>query len=131
MRIGIYNHQHLRGGCPGCSQIYVKGMIKDAVACKNRVEGIYGTDCEYFNFTDLGDYPPSNLDRPGFHRMMKDVENGRLDAIIVIRLDKISNDIDLILTTYQRLKEHNVALLTLKEGEKAMEILEKAMESKK
>lgn len=127
MRIGIYNHQHLRGGCPVCSQTYVKGMIKDGMACKNRVEAIYGTDNEYVNYTDLGDYPPDNLDRPGFRRLMKDVENDRLDAVIVIRLDKISTDIDLVLNTYKRMKEHGVEFLTLKEGKRAMEILEKAL----
>ncbi len=127
MRIGIYNHQHLRGGCPGCSQIYVKGMIKDGMACKTRVEAIYGLDNEYVNYTDLGDYPPENLDRPGFRRMMQDVEDGRLDVIIVIRLDKISNDVDLILNTYERMKAHGVELLTLKEGKRAMEVLDKAL----
>ena len=134
MRIGIYNHQHLRGGCPICSQTYVKGMIKDGMSCKNRVEAIYGTDNEYVNNTDLGDYPPDNLDRPGFRRMMKDVESDHLDAVIVIRLDKISSDIDLVLNTYQRMKEHGVEFLTLKEGKRAMEVLDKALaarESKK
>ncbi len=127
MRIGIYNHQHLRGGCPVCSQTYVKGMIKDGMACKTRVEAIYGLDNEYVNYTDLGDYPPENLDRPGFRRMMQDVEDDRLDAIIVIRLDKISNDVDLILNTYERMKAHGVELLTLKEGKRAMEVLDKAL----
>ena len=127
MRIGIYNHQHLRGGCPGCSQIYVKGMINDGIACKNRVEVIYGKDNEYVNYTDLGDSPPENLDRPGFRRMMQDVEDGRLDAIIVIRLDKLSNDVNLILDTYETMKAHGVELLTLKEGRRAMEVLDKAL----
>lgn len=127
MRIGIYNHQHLRGGCPICSQTYVKGMIKDGMACKNRVEAIYGLDHEYVNYTDLGDYPPDNLDRPGFRRLMKDVEDHRLDAVIVIRLDKISTDINLVLNTYERMKENGVEFLTLKEGKRAMEILDKAL----
>ncbi len=127
MRIGIYNHQHLRGGCPVCSQTYVKGMIKDGMACKNRVEAIYGVDNEYVNYTDLGDYPPENLDRPGFRRMMKDVEDDRLDAIIVIRLDKISNDVNLILDTYEKMKAHGVELLTLKEGKRAMDVLDRAL----
>lgn len=130
MKIGIYNHQHLRSGCPGCSQTYVKGMIKDAMACKNRAEAIYGAGHEYVNYTDLGDYPPDHLDRPGFRRMMNDAEEGRLNAVIVIRLDKISTDINLVLNTYQRLKEKGVEFLTLKEGKRAMEILDKALEKR-
>lgn len=40
MRIGIYNHQHLRGGCPICTQTYVQGMIADGMKCMNRAKGI-------------------------------------------------------------------------------------------
>ena len=55
MRIGIYNHQHLRGGCPICTQTYVQGMIADGMKCMNRAKGIYGEDNEFVNYTDLGD----------------------------------------------------------------------------
>ena len=47
MRIGIYNHQHLRGGCPICTQTYVQGMIADGMKCMNRAKGIYGEDNEF------------------------------------------------------------------------------------
>ncbi|MCD8018621.1 MAG: recombinase family protein [Clostridiales bacterium] len=128
MRIGIYNHQHLRGGCPGCSQVYVKGMISDGMKCQNRAIGIYGADCEFINYTDLGDYPADNLDRPGYQRMMRDVENNKLDAIFVLTLDKISSEVSLVLETYKRCKEHHVALLTATDGKRAMDVLEKALE---
>ena len=127
-RVGIYNHQHYRGGCPGCSQTYVKGMIADGVKCQNRAIGIYGNDCEFINYTDLGDYPPENLDRPGFKRMMKDVEDHKLDAIFVLTLSKISNDIDLVLQTYKKCKENDVALMTALDGKKVMKVLDKALE---
>ena len=61
MRIGIYNHQHLRGGCPICTQTYVQGMIADGMKCMNRAKGIYGEDNEFVNYTDLGDYPPLHV----------------------------------------------------------------------
>lgn len=128
MRIGIYNHQHLRGGCPGCSQIYVKGMISDGMKCQNRAIGIFGEDCEFFNYTDLGDYPADNLNRPGYRRMMKDVEENKLDAIFVVTLSKISNKIELVLETYKKCKEHGVALMTAVDGKKAMDVLDNALE---
>ncbi|MCI6857727.1 MAG: recombinase family protein [Eubacterium sp.] len=127
MRIGIYNHQHQRGGCPGCSQNYVRGMIADAMKCKNRAIGIYGEDCEFFNYTDLGDYPSDNLNRPGFKRMMNDIASGKLDVIAVITLDKISTNIDLLLETYKTIRSYNLKFITANEGEKAMEILDKAL----
>ena len=104
MRIGIYNHQHLRGGCPVCSQTYVKGMIADGMKCMNRAKGIYGEDNEFVNYTDLGDYPSDNLERPGFKRMMTDV-----------------------LETYKTIRKHNIELITANVGKKAMEILDKAL----
>ena len=108
MRIGIYNHQHLRGGCPICTQTYVQGMIADGMKCMNRAKGIYGEDNEFVNYTDLGDYPSENLERPGFRRLMKDIEEDNLDVIVVITLD-------------------NIQLITANDGKKAMEILDKAL----
>lgn len=130
MRVGIYNHQHLRGGCPGCSQIYVRGMISDAVKCKNRIEGIFGMDCEFFNYTDLGDYPPQHLNRPSFIRMMDDVESGKLDVIIVISLSKISDNIDLVLAIYKKCKDNNVKLISHEKGLETLEILDKALKAR-
>ena len=127
-RVGIYNHQHYRGGCPGCSQTYVKGMVADGVKCQNRAMGIYGQDCEFINYTDLGDYPPENLDRPGYQRMMADVKAGKLDVICVLTLSKISSVVDLVLETYKTCKELDVAIITAIDGKKATLVLDKALE---
>ena len=64
MRIGIYNHQHLRGGCPICTQTYVQGMIADGMKCMNRAKGIYGEDNEFVNYTDLETTHPRILNVP-------------------------------------------------------------------
>lgn len=127
-RVGIYNHQHYRGGCPGCSQTYVKGMIADGMKCQNRAIGIFGEDCEFINYTDLGDYPPENLERPGYKRMMEDVEAHKLDAICVLTLSKISSVVELVLQTYKKCKENDVALITATDGKKVMVVLDKALE---
>lgn len=123
MRVGIYNHQHQRGGCPGCSQTYVKGMISDAQCCKNTILRYYGPDCEFVNYTDLGDYPSDNLNRPGYRRMMDDVNANNLDVIIAITAGKISSDINLILDFYEQCRNHNVAFLSAKEGPDVMNVL--------
>ncbi len=123
MRVGIYNHQHQRGGCPGCSQTYVKGMISDAERCKNVILRYYGSDCEFVNYTDLGDYPSDNLDRPGYRRMMEDVNQNKLDVIITVNPGKISNDLNLILEFYEQCRNHNVDFLSAKEGPDVMHAL--------
>ena len=124
MKVGIYNHQHQRGGCPGCSQTYVKGMISDAERCKNVILRYYGPDCDFVNYTDLGDYPPENVERPGYKRMIKDIEENNVNVIITITAGKISNDINLILDFYRICKNHNVEFVTAKEGKDVMATLD-------
>ena len=124
MKVGIYNHQHQRGGCPVCLQTYVKGMISDAERCKNVILRYYGPDCEFVNYTDLGDYPPENVERPGYKRMIKDIEENNVNVIITITAGKISNDINLILDFYRICKNHNVEFVTAKEGKDVMATLD-------
>lgn len=128
MKVGIYNHQHQRGGCPGCSQTYVKGMIADAEQCKNTILRYYGPDSEFVNYTDLGDYPADNVDRPGYRRMVADIQANKLDVIITIHAGKISNDIHLILAFYKECKNHNVDFLSVKEGPDVMKMLDIMLE---
>lgn len=124
MKVGIYNHQHYRGGCPGCSQTYVKGMISDAERCKNVILRYYGPDNEFINYTDLGDYPPENVNRPGYKRMVDDIVKNNLDVIITVIPGKISNDVNLILDFYKLCREHQVDFLTANEGPDVMKTLD-------
>ena len=59
--------------------------------------------------------------------MMEDVKNHVVDVIVVFTLSKISTDIDLILDTYQIMKDHGVELITALDGKKAMTVLDKAL----
>lgn len=130
MRVGIYNHQHQRGGCPGCSQTYVKGMIADGEQCKNAILRYYGPDNEFVNYTDLGDYPAENVDRPGYRRMIADIQANKLDVIVTIYAGKISNNINLILDFYRECKNHNVDFLSVKEGPDVMKMLDVMLEKR-
>ena len=129
MRIGIYNHQHMVGSCPICRQTYVQGMIADAQKCQGKAISIYGQDCEFFNYTDLGDYPPEDIERPGIRHLIEDVESGKLDVMVCYTLSKISTDIDLIMHVYQIIRDHNVELITFADGKHAMDVMDKALEN--
>ncbi len=129
MRIGIYNHQHMVGSCPICRQTYVQGMIADAQKCQGKAISIYGQDCEFFNYTDLGDYPPEDIERPGIRHLIEDIENGKLDVVVCYTLNKISTEIDLIMKVYQIIRENNVELITFADGKHAMEVMDRALEN--
>ena len=127
MRIGIYNHQHMVGTCPICRQTYVQGMMQDAQKCRDRALGIYGSDCEFFNYTDLGDFPTDNTDRPGMNHLVNDVREGKLDVVVCYKLSKISTDIDELMKIYQIIRDNNVELITVTDGKRAMEVMDKAL----
>ena len=129
MRVGIYNHQHMVGSCPICRQTYVQGMIADAQKCQGKELSIYGQDCEFFNYTDLGDYPPEDIDRPGMNHLLEDVTGGKLDVVVCYTLNKISTDIDLLMTVYRTIRENNVELITFADGKHAMEVMDRALEN--
>ena len=129
MRIGIYNHQHMVGGCPICRQTYVQGMIADAKMCQNRAISIYGADSEFFNYTDLGDYSPEDIDRPGIRHLIEDVEEGKLDVVCCYTMDKISTNIDLIMYVYGIIRDHGVDFITFADGKHAMEVMDRAYSS--
>jgi len=127
MRVGIYNHQHMVGSCPICRQTYVQGMIADANKCRARAMRIYGQDCEFFNYTDLGDYPPEDIERPGIRHLIDDVQAGKLDVVVCYTLSKISTDMDLIMKVYQIIRDNNVEFITFADGKHAMEVMDKAL----
>lgn len=129
MRIGIYNHQHMVGSCPICRQTYVQGMIADAQKCQGKAISIYGQDCEFFNYTDLGDYPPEDIERPGIRHLIEDIESGKLDVVVCYTLNKISTEIDLIMKVYQIIRDNNVELITFADGKHAMEVMDRALEN--
>lgn len=131
MKVAIYNYQQIDEGCPACSQTYQRALIVDTAACKNKIEQIYGDGCEFLNYTDQGQYSLNDLARPEFQRLMKDVEEGKIEVVIVTNLAKISTDIGLILDTYKKCKDHNVLLITHRDGLEADKMLEKAWEELK
>ncbi|MDD3347399.1 recombinase family protein [Oscillibacter sp.] len=56
-----------------------------------------------------------NLDRPHFKKMMADAAAGRLSAIIVYRLDRISRNIGDFAALIQRLNDLNISFVSMKE----------------
>ena len=127
MKIGIYNHQYLRGACPGCYKYYLEGMKSDAAKSVKKALEIYGNDIEIVNFTDIGPYPNSSIDRPGYRRMLDAVRNREIDVLVVYKLGSISSNIDHIIETYKILKENDVPIITALDGKAAEEFLEKAL----
>ncbi len=53
--------------------------------------------------------------RPAFKRMMEDVEDGRLDAVVVHKIDRFSRNIRVTFESLERLHRHRVLFTTVVE----------------
>lgn len=125
MKAGIYTHQHRRGGCKCMFQTYIKGMQSDNSTCESVLRRTYGEDCGIEHFTDFsGDCPPENVDRPGYRKMEDAIRSHEVQAIIVYDLDKISNNINLVLDFYRLCRENGVDVLTARDGKNVMKVLD-------
>lgn len=91
---------------------------KDSISIETQLE--YGKNIcklenlEYKEYFDKG-YSGSNINRPKFQELLKDVENGLIDKIICYRLDRISRslvDFSNLLVIFEK---HNVSFISATE----------------
>ena len=85
--------------------ISIEGQID---LCKKEVNG------DVKVFSDKG-YSGKNIDRPAFKDLMKAVQRGEIDKIIVYRLDRISRSITDFGQIWETLHEHNAEFISVNE----------------
>ena len=133
MKAAIYQFLNALSDCPSCNQASCQNAALNAVACQEKAHELFGDDCELVNYIDRGETRLTGPDihqvrnRPQFTRMLNDVSEGRIDAVIMTYMGILSVDIDFVLNFYIYLKEHNVKLATVREGLKIMEMMEEAL----
>lgn len=70
----------------------------------------------YKIYTDAG-FSGGNLDRPGLQEMLKDVENGKLDMVLVYKLDRLSrSQKETLFLIEDVFDKHNVAFTSMTEN---------------
>jgi site-specific DNA recombinase len=61
----------------------------EAFILSQKQEGWVKSNCPY----DDGGYSGGNLDRPGLQRLLKDMENGDIDTIVVYKIDRLTRSL--------------------------------------
>jgi len=61
-------------------------------------------------------YTGTSMDRPGFRQMMKDIELGRVDTLVVWRLDRLGRTAKGLTCLFEDLIRWKVNLISLKDG---------------
>ena len=128
MKIGIYQSVRADSNCPACNQTAAKKAVTDAMACKEKAEEIFGDDCVFLNYIDritMNADPATS--RRHFNRMLEHIRAGVIEAVVVTYMGVISTDIEVILDFYRFLKECGCKIITVRDGAKVMDMLEKAI----
>lgn len=66
-------------------------------------------------YIDKG-YSGKNTDRPQLNKMMRDIENDKIDCVIVYRLDRFSRNITDFYNMYEVMKEHKCEFISVSES---------------
>lgn len=75
---------------------------------KNQVES-------FESYSDEG-FTGANTNRPGLKRLLMDIEDGLVDALIVYQLDRLSRDVRDFSNIYAALEEKHVMFISIKEN---------------
>lgn len=133
MRVAIYQFQNALGDCPSCNQATCQNVTMNAVACQEKAKELFGQDCECINYIDRSESRLTGSDihtvsnRPQFLKLLADIREGKIDAVIMTYMGILSIDMDFVMNFYAYLKEHNVKLATVREGLKVMDMIEEAL----
>ena len=92
--------------------IYVRQSVDrvDSISIETQIEdckALVTTGNQYEVYADRG-FSGKNTDRPEFHRMMKDIEGGLIESVIVWKLDRISRSVGDFAQMMNKFKVHNV-----------------------
>lgn len=82
--------------------------------CKEYIKRKMGTDIEFLIYEDEG-FSGSNIDRPQFKKLMKNIKSNKVNALVCYRLDRISRNVADFSSTLTILQENNCSFISIKE----------------
>lgn len=84
--------------------------------CREYVEFKFKGNIESFEaYSDEG-FTGANTDRPGLKRLLGDIADGLVDALVVYQLDRLSRDVKDFANIYASLEEKGVMFISIKEN---------------
>jgi DNA invertase Pin-like site-specific DNA recombinase len=85
--------------------------------CKNIIKG-KAKEGEEFTITEYKDegYTGANTFRPDFQRLLRDIDNGKIDTLICYRLDRITRSVADFSDIDKRLRKHDVNFISISEN---------------
>ena len=82
--------------------------------CKNYINTSYGADVEFNIYEDEG-YTGSNLFRPQFSKLIKDIKSSKIDILVCYKLDRISRNVSDFSSTLDMLTQYKCSFISVSE----------------
>lgn len=100
---GLYARQSLDKK----DSLSIEGQIEQ---CKSQLR----PNDSYKEYTDKG-YSGKNTERPSLNELLKDIKDGKIDGVIVYRLDRFSRNISDFYNMYEIMRQHNCEFISVSE----------------
>ena len=110
IRCAIYcRKSHEEGLQQEFNSLHAQREACEAYIASQRHEGWKALSADYSD----GGFTGANIDRPGLQKLMKDIEAGRIDCVVVYKVDRLSRsllDFARLMATFD---EHNVSFVSV------------------
>ena len=83
--------------------------------CRDHARLRFGDQIESFTAYQDEGFTGANTDRPGLKRLLSDIDAGKIDALVVYQLDRLSRSVKDFAEIYDRFQKKGVAFVSVKE----------------
>jgi len=134
MNTAIYQYHRHDTNSQDMNQSGEHLILSAVTMCKDKAAALYGDDQHFMTYIDTehkmieSECLKGAIVRPELERMLSDIEKGRIDLVVVTYMGAIASDFNFIIAFYIYLCQHKVKLITVREGERIIELMEKALE---
>lgn len=120
-----FNKLFKKGGIFMRFAVYVRKSIysekSDSISnqqrmCQDYIEFRFPKKIDSFEIYSDEGFTGANINRPGLKRLMEDIKDGVVDALVVYQLDRLSRDVRDFSNIYSILEEHNIMFISIKEN---------------
>ena len=134
MNIAIYQYHRRDTNSQDINQSGEHLIMSAVTMCKDKAVSLYGEDQHFQTYIDTetrmieSECIKGAYTRPELEKLLVDVKNGKIDLVVVTYMGAVAADYNYVIAFYIYLRQHNVKLITVREGEGINEMMEKALE---
>ena len=134
MNIAIYQYHRSDTRSQDINQSGEHLILSAVTMCKDKAIELFGMGHRYYQYIDTdnkmvqSDCMKGAYVRPKLEELLVDINEGKVDTLVVTYMGAVASDYNFIIAFYIYLKQHNVKLVTVREGERINDMMEKALE---